>query len=64
MTRSAEALAAEGTLKFYTAGEDGHGHAEGGTMIGFWIYLMSDCLIFASLFACYAVYGHAYAAGP
>nr|WP_237482014.1 cytochrome o ubiquinol oxidase subunit III [Lichenibacterium sp. 6Y81] len=33
-------------------------------MIGFWIYLMSDCLIFASLFACYAVYGHAYAAGP
>ena len=25
---------------------------------------MSDCLIFAALFACYAVYGHAYAAGP
>ncbi len=64
MTRSPEALADDGALKFYVAGDDGHGHAEGGTMIGFWIYLMSDCLIFASLFACYAVYGHAYAAGP
>ena len=65
MTRSPEAtLADDDTLKFYVAGEDGHGHAEGGTMIGFWLYLMSDCLIFAALFACYAVYGHAYAAGP
>ena len=25
---------------FYVAEE--HGHAEGGTMLGFWIYLMSD----------------------
>ncbi len=64
MTRAPEALADDDTLKFYVAGEDGHGHAEGGTMIGFWLYLMSDCLIFAALFACYAVYGHAYAAGP
>ena len=64
MTRSPEALAEDDVLKFYVAGEDGHGHAEGGTMIGFWLYLMSDCLIFAALFACYAVYGHAYAAGP
>ena len=64
MTRAPETLAEDGTFKFYVAGDDGHGHAEGGTMIGFWIYLMSDCLIFASLFACYAVYGHAYAAGP
>ena len=64
MTRSPEALAEDDALKFYVAGDDGHGHAEGGTMIGFWLYLMSDCLIFAALFACYAVYGHAYAAGP
>ncbi|RYB01722.1 cytochrome o ubiquinol oxidase subunit III [Lichenibacterium ramalinae] len=64
MTRSDESLADDDTLKFYVAGDDGHGHAEGGTMIGFWLYLMSDCLIFAALFACYAVYGHAYAAGP
>jgi len=40
-------------------------HAEGGsTMLGFWIYLMSDCLIFACLFACYGVLGHSYAGGP
>jgi cytochrome o ubiquinol oxidase subunit III len=40
-------------------------HAEGGsTMLGFWIYLMSDCLIFAILFATYGVLGGNYAAGP
>ncbi len=36
----------------------------GSTMLGFWIYLMSDCLIFAVLFAVYAVLGHNYAGGP
>jgi len=42
-----------------------HDHPEGhSTMLGFWIYLMSDCLIFAILFACYAVLGGNYAAGP
>jgi cytochrome o ubiquinol oxidase subunit 3 len=35
-----------------------------GTLLGFWIYLMSDCFIFASLFACYAVLGTSYAGGP
>ena len=64
MTRAPEALAEDDALRFYVADEGGDGHAEGGTMLGFWLYLMSDCLIFASLFACYAVYGHAYAAGP
>ncbi|RJT41367.1 cytochrome o ubiquinol oxidase subunit III [Mesorhizobium waimense] len=46
--------------------EDDHGLAEGGssTMLGFWIYLMSDCLIFAMLFAVYGVLGGNYAAGP
>ena len=44
---------------------DEHDHPEGhSTMLGFWIYLMSDCLIFAILFACYAVLGGNYAAGP
>ncbi|MBP0597409.1 cytochrome o ubiquinol oxidase subunit III [Herbaspirillum sp. LeCh32-8] len=41
-----------------------HHHPENGTMLGFWIYLMSDCLIFACLFACYAVLGRNYAGGP
>ena len=39
-------------------------HPEQGTLLGFWLYLMSDCLIFASLFATYAVQGRAYAGGP
>ncbi|TYL20200.1 cytochrome o ubiquinol oxidase subunit III, partial [Streptococcus pyogenes] len=44
---------------------DEHDHPEGAsTMLGFWIYLMSDCLIFAMLFATYGVLGGNYAAGP
>jgi len=39
-------------------------HAENGTALGFWLYLMSDCLIFASLFATYGVLGRRYAGGP
>ena len=39
-------------------------HAEGGTALGFWLYLMSDCLVFAVLFATYAVLGRSFAAGP
>lgn len=44
---------------------DEHPHPEGhSTSLGFWIYLMSDCLIFAALFAIYGVLGGSYAAGP
>ncbi|MDQ2893634.1 MAG: cytochrome o ubiquinol oxidase subunit III [Pseudomonadota bacterium] len=40
-------------------------HPEGSsTMLGFWLYLMSDCLIFAMLFATYGVLGTSYAGGP
>lgn len=39
-------------------------HPQNGTMLGFWIYLMSDCLIFACLFAVHGVVGRNYAAGP
>ncbi|SEM70544.1 cytochrome bo3 quinol oxidase subunit 3 [Sphingomonas gellani] len=51
---------------FYLAEEESHDHAHsgGGTMIGFWIYLMSDALIFASLFATYGVLSTSYAGGP
>jgi len=48
---------------FYVADE--HPHAEGGsTYLGFWVYVMSDCLIFACLFAAFGVLGGNYAAGP
>jgi cytochrome o ubiquinol oxidase subunit 3 len=44
--------------------EEEHHEAGGSTMLGFWIYLMSDALIFATLFATYGVLGSAYAGGP
>jgi cytochrome o ubiquinol oxidase subunit 3 len=44
---------------------DEHEHSAGGsTLLGFWIYLMSDCLVFAALFATYGVLGGSYAGGP
>ena len=46
---------------FYTREEH---HPENGTLLGFWLYLMSDCLVFACLFAVYGVLGRSYAAGP
>jgi cytochrome o ubiquinol oxidase subunit 3 len=48
-------------LRFYVAEEH---HPENGTLLGFWLYLMSDCLIFACLFAAYGVLGRSYAGGP
>ncbi|WP_295960515.1 cytochrome o ubiquinol oxidase subunit III [Rhodoferax sp.] len=48
-------------MQFYATTEQ---HPENGTLLGFWLYLMSDCLIFACLFAVYAVVGRSYAAGP
>ncbi len=57
------APAASGAPMFYLKEE--HAHPEGGsTLLGFWIYLMSDCLVFAMLFATYGVLGGRYAAGP
>ena len=42
-----------------------HSHDAGATTVfGFWIYLMSDCLLFASLFAAFAVLSRNTAGGP
>ena len=48
-------------LEFLVKGEH---HPQSPTLLGFWIYLMSDCLIFACLFATYCLLGRSYAAGP
>ena len=61
MASQAHALKAADKARFHMTTEH---HPENGTLLGFWIYLMSDCLIFAVLFACYAVLGRNYAAGP
>jgi len=48
-------------VRFYLTEEH---HPQNGTLLGFWLYLMSDCLVFACLFAVYGVLGRNYAAGP
>ena len=62
LTTSPDALAGgvDQSARFYVK----HHHPENGTLLGFWMYLMSDCLIFACLFAAYAVLGRNYAGGP
>jgi cytochrome o ubiquinol oxidase subunit 3 len=62
LTTSPAALqaGADQSSRFYVK----HHHPENGTLLGFWMYLMSDCLIFACLFATYAVLGRNYAGGP
>jgi cytochrome o ubiquinol oxidase subunit III len=57
---SAGAMSADPSARFYVREH----HPENGTLLGFWIYLMSDCLVFACLFATYAVLGRNYAGGP
>ena len=61
MSAPATTLSEPGSDHFLVRGEH---HPQNGTMLGFWLYLMSDCLIFAVLFAMYGVVGHNYAAGP
>ena len=58
------AVAADLDPAVFHLAEEPH-HPEGSsTMFGFWMYLMSDCLIFAMLFATYGVLGTSYAGGP
>ncbi|KHJ56099.1 cytochrome o ubiquinol oxidase subunit III [Aureimonas sp. OT7] len=64
MVNAQTATTADEVVDFYVLEDEHHGESDGGTMLGFWIYLMSDCLIFAVLFACFGVYGRSYAAGP
>jgi cytochrome o ubiquinol oxidase subunit 3 len=44
--------------------EHDHHDFTGTTVFGFWIYIMSDCVLFASIFATFAVVGRNYAGGP
>jgi cytochrome o ubiquinol oxidase subunit 3 len=57
---NAGAMSADPSSRYYVLEH----HPENGTLLGFWMYLMSDCLIFACLFAAYAVLGRNYAGGP
>jgi len=57
----AETVEMSSSARYYLTEEH---HPENGTLLGFWLYLMSDCLVFACLFAMYAVLGRSYAGGP
>jgi cytochrome o ubiquinol oxidase subunit 3 len=59
-TNTVSATSADISSRYYAVEH----HPENGTLLGFWIYLMSDTLIFACLFATYAVLGRNYAGGP
>jgi len=43
-----------------------HGHEEHEQLkvLGFWIFVVTDCILFGSLFATYAVMMHSFAGGP
>lgn len=52
---------------FHLIEEEGHDHGPGHAspvLLGFWIYLMSDALLFAALFATFGVLSTSYAGGP
>lgn len=64
MAAKAKTRKAPAALQFYQL-EDDHTHGPGGaTLLGFWIYLMSDALLFAAIFATFGVLGTSYAGGP
>ncbi|CAM2183757.1 cytochrome bo3 ubiquinol oxidase subunit 3 [Paraburkholderia sacchari] len=39
-------------------------HPPSHSVFGFWVYLMTDCVLFAALFATFGVLGHQFAGGP
>lgn len=63
MSTAATETMGDTSTDFLVMSED---HPASTVQLGFWLYLMSDCFVFISLFACYGVYafgGH-YAGGP
>jgi cytochrome o ubiquinol oxidase subunit 3 len=47
-----------------SSGEFEHPHIIENQAFGFWIYIMSDLVLFGTIFATYAVLSHNYAGGP
>jgi len=44
--------------------DHGHEELEQLKILGFWIFVVTDCILFGTLFATYAVMIHSYAGGP
>jgi cytochrome o ubiquinol oxidase subunit III len=63
VTVSTPSVAVSDRPVFYQTEEEGTVHT-GGTLLGFWIYLMSDALLFATIFATFGVLSSSFAGGP
>ncbi|MEJ2646680.1 MAG: cytochrome c oxidase subunit 3 [Gammaproteobacteria bacterium] len=61
-SNTGESIAPDATVLWDT-GHHGHDMISTRTF-GFWLYMLSDAMIFAALFTAYAVLGHNYAGGP
>lgn len=65
MAKATKLNQAENSTFFLMEDDHHHDHDTGGnTLLGFWIYLMSDALIFATLFATFGVLSSSFAGGP
>lgn len=54
-----------GHITAHDAEHGHHGHEAGpNTVFGFWLYLMTDCILFATIFAGFAVARRQFAGGP
>jgi len=54
----------QAALQFYQVEEETGVVHDSGTLLGFWIYLMSDALLFAAIFAAFGVLSSSFAGGP
>ena len=52
------------TKEIITQREEMESKADSKALFGFWVYIMSDCLLFASIFAAYAVLQNSTFGGP
>ncbi|MEA1652670.1 cytochrome o ubiquinol oxidase subunit III [Nitrospirillum sp. BR 11164] len=65
MSNAHSVAAADAALLHGVEAHDEHHHDDGSkTTLGFWIYLMSDCILFAAVFAAFAVLRGQTAGGP
>lgn len=64
MSATSPATGQATALQFYQVEEETGVVHDSGTLLGFWIYLMSDALLFAAIFAAFGVLSSSFAGGP
>lgn len=61
---TSETMTLNASIDASTDAHGGHGESTELSIFGFWLYILSDLVLFATLFATYAVLGRNYAGGP